>query len=120
MFFKLERNVTFKLASLLSDVNSLQQLIINNGVDISPFVAKISHAFLPSVVYQFEEYGLPRSIAKKIHLSRLINFEREDITLHDTISMFHSIGDKQFFSINSFDRFDKYVFEHFWDGITYG
>ncbi|MCZ5439101.1 hypothetical protein O5476_17595 [Escherichia coli] len=35
-FFELERNVTFKLASLLNDVNIIQEKILKEGIDISP------------------------------------------------------------------------------------
>lgn len=50
-FFKLERTVTFKLAPLLGDVNELHKCIVDGEVDVSLFIFKLSHAFLPSVVY---------------------------------------------------------------------
>lgn len=36
-FFKLERNVTFNLATLVADLNKLQMVILSNGCDISVF-----------------------------------------------------------------------------------
>src|SRR5690606_33019988 len=92
-FFKLERNVSFKFASLIKDVNTLQKEILKDKkYDISPFVAYVSHAFLPSVVFQLEEYGLPRMISKKIQESKLINFYDSNLTIHKTIEIFNELG----------------------------
>ena len=63
-FFRLERNVSFKLSSLISDVNILQKAILKSDFDLSPFISKLSSVFLPTVVYQLEEYGLPRMITR--------------------------------------------------------
>lgn len=72
MFFQLERNSTFKLSALLGDINILQKIIFKHKkIDISSFISKLSHAFLPSVVYQLEEYGLPRMLSKKFIIQRL-------------------------------------------------
>ncbi|WP_110693637.1 DEAD/DEAH box helicase [Salinicola halophyticus] len=116
-FFELEKNVTFKLAATLSDINVLQQKILDNPADISPFIFKVAHAFLPPVAFQLEEYGLPRMITKKIHSARLIDFENE-LDLHQVIVKFkaltmpHLIG-----SVESFDEFDKYIIKYFYEGI---
>src|SRR5690606_26346015 len=92
-FFKLERNVSFKFSSLVKDVNTLQKEILKSKkYDISPFVAYVSHAFLPSVVFQLEEYGLPRMISKKIQESKLINFYDSNLTIHKTIEIFNELG----------------------------
>lgn len=119
-FFKLERTVTFQFASLASDINILQRIILEDkGMDISSFVSKLSHAFLPSVVYQLEEYGLPRMITKRIHNSRIINFLDSELTIHSAIEKFQQIGfNKLTSSIDDFDLFDKYIIEYFYDGIT--
>jgi hypothetical protein len=50
-FFKLERVVSFKLSSLLNDVNVLYSICRSDVVDISPFIYKISYAFMPKIVY---------------------------------------------------------------------
>lgn len=118
LFFKLERNVSFKFSALLSDVNVLQKEIINKGVDVSSFISKLSHAFLPSIVYQLEEYGLPRMISRKIHQNGVINFLDEELTIHKTIEKFHEIGKSNILSKPFFDEFDKYIVEYFYDGIT--
>lgn len=117
-FFKLERNVTFKLAATLSDINTLQKQILDNPTDISPFISKVSHAFLPAVVFQLEEYGLPRMITKKIHKSGIIDFEKEGIDLHGTLHDFKRITIHRLkIAVNSLDDFDKYIIDYFYEGI---
>ncbi len=117
-FFKMERNVSFKFASLLKDVNTLQKEILKNkGYDISRFVAWTSHAFLPSVVYQLEEYGLPRMITKKIHLAKVIDFLDQELNIHNAIGLFKSIGKSEIIKRVEFDEFDKYILKYFFDGI---
>ncbi|WP_369782574.1 DEAD/DEAH box helicase [Pseudomonas sp. WC2401] len=118
-FFKLEKNTTFKLSSLLKDVNTLQKVIFRKtSLDISPFATKVAHAFLPSIVYQLEEYGLPRMISKKLHKSNVINFETQELTIHQAIDKFNSIG------LNNIKRqtenltfFDIYILGYFFEGI---
>ncbi len=116
-FFKLERIITFKLSTLLNDVNQLHKIIINPSVDISTFIVKMSRAFLPSVVYHLEEYGLPRMISKKIHVAGLINFEDSEMSLLHTLEKFNSIGINEVLKIKSLDGFDRYVVRFFFDGI---
>jgi len=118
-FFKLERNATYKFASLLNDVNLLQkEILIDKNYDISFFISSISHAFLPKVVYQLEEFGLPRMLSKKIHNSGLINFEYDELTLHIVIELFNKIGKEKLYEKVDFEDFDKYIIEYFYDGIT--
>ncbi|MCW3106033.1 MAG: hypothetical protein JWQ09_539, partial [Segetibacter sp.] len=117
-FFKLERNVSFKFASLLKDVNTLQKEILKSkNYDISRFVAWSSHAFLPSVVYQLEEYGLPRMLTKKIHHAKVIDFLDPNLTIHSTVALFKSIGKSKIIEQVKFDEFDKYILNYFYDGI---
>ena len=116
-FFKLERNVAFKFAALIHDVNILQKEIIHDA-DVAPFVSKLSHVFLPSVVYQLEEYGLPRMLSRKLHLNGIIDFENQEISLHTAINLFNQIGKDALLSENIWDDFDKYILEYFYDGIT--
>lgn len=118
-FFDLERQVAFKLASIINDINVIYQSLYGNSIDVSSFVAKASHAFLPSVVYQLEEYGLPRMISKKIHASGLINFENESLTIHTCIDDFLSIGQESLISeVEGLEPFDHYIINHFYEGIT--
>jgi hypothetical protein len=117
-FFKLEKNVTFKFASLLKDVNVLQkELLKGKNYDISKFIAYISHAFLPTVVFQLEEYGLPRMLSKKIHNSKIINFYNQELTIHNVIEIFNSIGINEIKKNVKLDEFDEYILEYFYDGI---
>ncbi|TCN54649.1 hypothetical protein D0809_18450 [Flavobacterium circumlabens] len=117
-FFKLEKNVTFKFASLLKDVNILQrELLKEKNYDISQFIAYISHAFLPSVVFQLEEYGLPRMISKKIHKSEVIDFYDQELTIHSVIEKFNLIGINKIKQNVELDEFDNYILDYFFDGI---
>jgi len=120
LFFQLERNVTFKLSALLSDINILQKIIFKDKhIDIAPFISRISHAFLPSVVYQLEEYGLPRMLSKKIHLAKIIDFEEDELNIHYIIEIFNELGmDYIKEKVTSFDEFDLYILEYFYDGIS--
>lgn len=118
-FFKLERNVSFKFASLLKDVNILQKGILKEkNYDISRFVSLISHAFLPSVVFQLEEYGLPRMITKKIHNAKVINFFSRELTIHRTVELFNEIRIEQIRQKVELDDFDNYILDYFYEGIT--
>lgn len=117
-FFKLERIAAFNLSSLISDINILQKEILNNGTDVSSFISQVSHAFLPSVVYQLEEYGLPRMISRKFHKNGIINFLDINLNIHNTIELFHEIGHDKIRSFDFLDSFDKYIIDYFYDGIT--
>lgn len=117
-FFKLERTVTFKLSALLSDTNELHKIIVNNSVDISGFIGKMSRAFLPSAVYHLEEYGLPRMISKKIHDAGIINFEAPEMDLLKAIETMQMLGIDEVFAIKSLSSFDRYIVKFFFDGIT--
>lgn len=117
-FFKLERIAAFNLSSLISDINILQKEILNNGTDVSPFISRVAHAFLPSVVYQLEEYGLPRMISRKLYQNGIINFLDENLNIHSAIDLFHQIGREQINSLPFLDKFDKYIVDYFYDGIT--
>lgn len=120
LFFQLERNATFKLSALLSDINILQKIIFKDkNIDISPFISKLSHAFLPSVVYQLEEYGLPRMLSKKIHKANIIDFTEENLNIHLVIDKFNQLGiDYIKNRVDTFDEFDLYILDYFYDGIT--
>ena len=118
-FFELEKNATFKLASLLNDVNVLQKNILNENIDITPFIGKVSNAFLPPLVYQLEEYGLPRMLSRKIHELGVIDLERNEIEIHDVLESFTNMSIEHQARLNvSFDSFDRYIFDYFLEGIT--
>ncbi|GAA5483333.1 DEAD/DEAH box helicase [Haloferula sargassicola] len=117
LFFKLERDVTFALASLVHDVNVLQKEILKSGVDVSGFVSRLSHAFLPSVVYQLEEFGLPRMIARKIQNAGLIDFETRYEDLHAALAVINRIGKDAVLQLPVLSDFDRYIVRHFFEGI---
>lgn len=118
-FFELERRVTFNLSSLLGDINVMQASIIGDAAnDISPFIAKTSNAFLPPLVYQLEEYGLPRMISKKVHQSEVIEMENTQAALHDVLQQFLEIGQENLISkVKDLDEFDRFVLGYFYSGI---
>lgn len=118
-FFKLERNVTYKFASLLQDLNVLQkEILAEKGYDISRFIFLCSHAFLPKVVFQFEEYGLPRMISKKLQHSKIIDFYNSELTLHDALNHLNQVGLSSVIErTEGLDEFDIYILEYFFEGI---
>lgn len=117
-FFKMERNATFKLTALLSDVNVLQKEIVpEHKIDISPFIARLSKAFLPSCVMALEEYGLPRMLARKIHSAEFIDFEDEGLTLHSALERLSVLKPAILARSDLFGDFDRYVLNHFFEGI---
>lgn len=117
-FFKLERNISFKFSSFLSDVNILIKKITGSNVDLSPFISKLSSAFLPPIVYQLEEFGLPRMLSRKIHIARLYNFEDIENTLTMTLDWFRSINSEQLAIQLNLNLFEKYILDYFYDGIS--
>lgn len=118
-FFKMERNATFKLTALLNDINVIQKEIVpEHKIDISPFIARLSKAFLPSCVMELEEYGLPRMLAKRIHASGLINFEDENLDLHSAIDRMRELKSEIFAKIEALGDFDGYVLDYFFEGIA--
>ncbi len=117
-FFKLERDVAFKLATLLHDINAINREIFGSTIDISSFAAKAAHAFLPVLVYQLEEYGLPRIISRKIQDSSLIDLESDEKSIHQVISEFADVGHEKISSIESLDEFDQFILGYFYDGIV--
>lgn len=117
-FFDLERNVTFKVATMLKDVNTLYNHIYTKNVDVSSFIAKASHAFLPRLVYELEEYGLPRMISKKIYNSGIIDLEKDEIPIHNVISHFNELGCEKIKNrIQNLHPFEEYILDYFFDGI---
>lgn len=117
-FFDLERNVTFKVATMLKDVNTLYNHIFAENVDVSSFISKASHAFLPRLVYELEEYGLPRMVSKKIHESGIIDLEDNELPIHTVISHFNELGCERIKNrIPDLHPFEEYILDYYFDGI---
>lgn len=72
----------------MSIINNLKRTLSPQSPDISYFIGKASNAFLPKLVYQLEEIGLPRMICRKIQRSGLINFEDKNVEISTIIDRF--------------------------------
>jgi hypothetical protein len=117
-FFEMERNMTFKISSMLNDINLLYNHIFSKTIDISSFIAKMSYAFLPKIVYELEEYGLPRMISRKIQNSGILNLEDIEAPIHSIITRFNEIGLESIKSrISDLHPFELYILDYFYDGI---
>lgn len=120
-FFQIENHISFKVSSLFADMNILAQALFFNVVDISPFVSKLSNAFLPSVVYTLEEFGLPRMLSKKLHKYNFINFENNDLKIDEALETFKESSVEEIINLfkanNDFDAFDEYILKYFYDGL---
>ena len=117
-FFEMERDVSFKVATMLKDVNLLYNHIFSNKVDISPFISRISHAFLPRLVYELEEYGLPRMVSKKIQNAKIMDLENSETPIHNAIYQFSQIGVENLKQqIQNLHPFESYILDYFYDGI---
>lgn len=118
-FFELERNTTFKLSALLGDVQKIyNRTHTDRTVELGPAIMRLSHAFLPPVVHQLEEYGMPRMISRKIHAAGVINLEEQSQTIHNAVANFQRIGfDALIKSVGTLDDFDTYIVKYFFDGI---
>lgn len=116
--FAFERTISFNLASTLSLINNIKLIIYPNSPDISYFVHRASNAFLPKLVYQLEEYGLPRMISKKIQMTELIDLEDDGKEISTVIDEFNQIGKKELLkSIQNLHPFDKFIIDYFFNGI---
>ena len=90
--FDFERKISYNFASTLSIINLIKQAVYPNTPDISDFIHRASNAFLPKLVFQLEEYGLPRMISKKIHCSGIINLEDDSTEISSVIEKFACIN----------------------------
>lgn len=118
-FFKLERNTTFRLASLLGDVETIYNRIHpNSPVELGSAIGRFAHAFLPKVVYQLEEYGLPRMLSRKLCRDGLIDLEKfEDI--HAATAGLSRLGLDGLLRRAEFDAFDRYILGYFFEGLEH-
>ena len=117
--FSAERYLSYNLCSTLSVINVLKKSFDPTSPDISLFLGKAANAFLPKLVYQLEEYGLPRMISRKIQDSGLINFEDDSVEISEIITQFNNIGrEKIIHSLNNLLPFDKFIINYFYDGIS--
>lgn len=116
--FSAERYLSYNLCSTLSVINILKKLLDPTSPDISLFIGKAANVFLPKLVFQLEEYGLPRMISRKIQDSGLINLEDDSVEISEIITQFNNIGrEKIIHSLNNLLPFDEFIINYFYDGI---
>ncbi|EHO13010.1 DEAD/DEAH box helicase [Myroides odoratimimus] len=119
-FFALEKRICHNFSGYLNDFNNLNKIINESDfIDISNFISKCSNGFMPSIVLELEEYGLPRMITKKINYVKVIDFERAEMNIEYAIKRFHSVGkDKIIVSSKEYlDNFDIYIIDNFFENI---
>lgn len=117
-FFKIEKIISYNVASFFKSVELIYNKKNNNSLNINGFIEKLSHSFLPKNVFYLEEFGLPRFISKKIQKSNLIDLENNEIEINKIIDEFIEIGlDKLIEDVPDLDSFDEYVITIFYDGI---
>ena len=117
--FSAERYLSYNLCSTLSIINVLKKSFNPESPDISGFIGRAANAFLPKLVYQLEEYGLPRMISRKIQDSGLINFEDESIEISEIIEQFNNIGQENLIeNLKDILPFEKFIINYFYEGIS--
>jgi replicative superfamily II helicase len=119
-FFALEKKICHNFAGYLNDFNILNEIINKDKfIDISNFISKCSNAFMPSIVLELEEYGLPRMITKKIHYCKIIDFDIKEMNIEEALIQFKNIGKKKIISgcKQYIDNFDIFIIENFYDNI---
>jgi len=117
--FAAERYLSYNLCTTLSVINILKKSFDPAAPDISLFIGRASNAFLPKLVYQLEEYGLPRMISRKIQDSGLINLEDDTKEISEIIIQFKTISPKNLISnLKDIMPFDKFIIQYFYEGIS--
>ena len=117
--FAAERYLSYNLCTTLSVINILKKSFDPAAPDISLFIGRASNEFLPKLVYQLEEYGLPRMISRKIQDSGLINLEDDTKEISEIIIQFKTISPKNLISnLKDIMPFDKFIIQYFYEGIS--
>ena len=117
-YFEFEKLVSFNFVSLLRSINVISKRILLCDVDITPFITKVSNLFLPPLVFQLEEYGLPRMLSRKLHNSRVIDLERVDISINDVLDEFLKVGMNRIIETAQLSAVDQFILSYFFEGIT--
>lgn len=116
-FFTLERNLPFKIGSVLGDFNLINLSLFDATFDISPFIARVSRGFLPPLVFFLEEYGLPRMIARAMHDAKLFDFEA-DMNVVEALQIIKDVGEKAVIEVIGNELpFNTFVVRNFFAGI---
>lgn len=118
-FFDLEKKVSYNLASLLHSINAVAKRMLSlPNLDISPFITKVSNAFLPPIVFELEEYGLPRMLSRQLQNRHIIDLEKEGVSINEILDDFREIGINRILEAAQLEEIDRFILSHFFDGIT--
>src|SRR5690606_15585408 len=88
------------------------------SIDISSFTVRLSCAFLPYKVCHLEEYGMPRSVARKIHDSKIYDFESEGDISACIADLKHIGLDQILARMTRKHNFEDYILRYFFEGIS--
>ena len=117
-YFEFERKIAYKFPNTLALCVKIYNVFYEKNIDISGCLVRISNAFLPKIVYQLEEYGLPRFLSKKIVNAQLIKLDDPEMTLSEAIRAFKNIGEERLYNtIPDRHEFERYIIKHFYSGI---
>ena len=116
-YLELEKYISFEFTSLLISINALFSHF-DIKIELSKFIARCSSAFLPRIVYELEEYGLPRMISRKIQDAKIIDLERGDVKINDVVDEFIQVGKTNIQDGISASLFESYIIDYFYEGIT--
>lgn len=118
--FAAERFISYHLCNMLTMINVVKKALYPNSPDISYFIGRASNLFLPRLVYQLEEYGVPRMVSKKIQDSGIIDLEDETSEISAVVEKFKEIGCERLISEleSNLLPFDKYIIRYFYEGIS--
>lgn len=118
-YFELEKSATYNLATSLKTINALVNAIIpQERIDVSGFVSKLSSSFLPNTVFQLEEYGIPRSLSRKIQACGLMDFE-QSLDMEGVLNSFRTLDKENLKAqIVGIVPFEAYIIDYFYEGIV--
>lgn len=107
------------MASLLHSINAVAKRMLSlPNLDISPFITKVSNAFLPPIVFELEEYGLPRMLSRQLQNRHIIDLEKEGVSINEILDDFREIGINRILETAQLEEIDRFILSHFFDGIT--
>lgn len=117
--FEIEKKITYNISS----VSSLLFLILSRrGVKCSGLEnlsSQLANLMMPRMVMQLEEYGLPRSLSRKINEHTSIDLQNDNLEISEIINKFKEYGIKNLqSSIPDLHVFEKYFLQNFYEGIS--
>ena len=116
-FFRIEKWVVHDFSKLIQEIDVVQKTMSPSvGLDLQPFVGKLTNSFLPPLVFQLEEYGLPRMFPQRIQEKGLVDFEDGNLTLELVEKLLISNKD-DVMSMEGWTEFDLYILKYFYEGI---